>query len=251
MCSLDFKSLVFYGLMTILGITSLGADEFPFEPPQNFILQPKYIGLHHPVTTQQVMAQLYFDQGLTFVYAFNHDAAYWSFLRASQVDPNMPMAYWGMALALGTNINMEITPKRSQVAYDAIQKALRLASQGPKSEQDYIRALAQRYSNDPQADPKQLASAYSQAMRELSNQYPDDLDAANLFAESLLDLDPWNQWTLEGAPRPGTLEAVEKLESVLKRDPQNLGANHYYIHVMEASSYPERALMSAKRLGKL
>lgn len=223
-------------------------DEFMFNPPENFTLTPTYIALHHPVTSSNVTAQLYFDQGLTLIYAFNHDAAYWSFLRASQADPSMPMAYWGMALAIGSNINDKITPYRSQLAFDLIQKALQLAPNVPQSEQDYIQALAKRYSNQPQVDTNQLSIQYSQAMRELAHRYPDDPDASVLFAESLLDLNPWNQWTKEGKPREGTLEAVEALESVLKKNPDHLGANHYYIHAVEASSYPERALVSAERL---
>jgi hypothetical protein len=230
---------------------SLTGDEFPFEPPQNFTLNPKYIAVHHPVNTSQVLAQLYFDQGLTFLYAFNHDAAYWSFLRASEVDPHMPMAYWGMALSLGSNINMEITPKRSQAAYQVIQKGLQLALDGSESERDYIKALSSRYSNDANFDQKQLAINYNQAMRELSNKYPDDLDANVLFAESLLDVNPWNQWSVDGKPLEGTMEAVRKLQSVLRKDPRHLGANHYYIHAVEASTHPEIALMSAERLKTL
>ena len=240
-----------YGLFCVLGISSLYGENFPFDPPQNFIANPKYIYVHHPVSTNHVLAQLYFDQGLTFIYAFNHDAAYWSFLRASEADPNMAMAYWGMALALGSNINMEITEKRSQVAYQAIQKAIQLSSKSPESEQNYIKALAKRYSNDTNANAKDLAKDYSLAMKELSEKYPDDLDAAVLYSESLLDVNPWNQWTLDGKPMEGTLDAVRTLQSVLKRDPDNLGANHYYIHVLEASRHPEVALMSAERLKTL
>jgi hypothetical protein len=163
----------------------------------------------------------------------------------------MAMAYWGMALALGSNINMEITQNRSQVANAAIQKAIKLASNSPQSEQDYIHALASRYSKDLHADPKLLAIEYSKAMRELSNKYPDDLDAAVLFAESILDLNPWNQWSLDGKPLEGTMEAIRVLQSVLKKDPNHLGANHYYIHAVEASHHPEIALMSAERLKTL
>lgn len=237
-------------LLYLCVILSLQADEFSFDPPENFTLTPDYIGCHHPVTSHQVLAQLYFDQGLTFIYAFNHDAAYWSFLRAAQADPEMAMAYWGMALAIGSNINDKITPYRSQLAYERIQKAIQLADHASQVERDYIQALAQRYSNQPQADQKTLAIQYSQAMRELARRYPDDPDASVLFAESMLTINPWNQWTREGEPLEGTLEAVKTLESVLRRNPHHLGANHYYIHAIEASSYPERALMSAERLKK-
>lgn len=239
--------MIFYVSSTVL----LWSDEFPFTPPVNFTLKPQYIALHHPVKTSQRMAQLYFDQGLTFIYAFNHDAAYWSFVRASEVDPQMAMAYWGIALALGANINMDITHERSLVAYEAIQKAMRLAEQGSEIEKDYIQALSHRYSKDLQADKKQLARDYSQEMRELSRKYPDDLDAAVLFVESILDIRPWDQWSIEGKPLEGTLEALNTLDAVLKRDPKHLGANHYFIHAIEASPHPEFALMSATRLKTL
>lgn len=249
--SLIAKASICFGILGFSWVSLLRADQFPFEPPRSFKLNAKYILAHHPVQTSQPFAQLYFDQGFTFLYAFNHDAAYWSFLKAKEIDPDMAMAYWGMAVALGSNINMEITPERHQVAYNAIQKALQLSLNGPENEQGYIRALARRYSKDPHADPKQLAQDYSQAMGELSKKYPDDLDAATLFAESVLDLNPWNQWSSEGKPLEGTMEAVRKLESVLKRDPNHFGANHYYIHAVEASQFPEIALMSAERLKKL
>lgn len=227
------------------------SDEFAFDPPKNFTLSPEYIALHHPVKTKNVAAQLYFDQGLTFLYAFNHEAAYWSFLKASQIDPEMAMAYWGMALVLGSNINMEITTKREPLAYETVQKAWQLTESGPDNEKAYIRALKERYSSDLNADKKELALRYSQAMKEVTTQFPDDPDAAVLYAESLLDVNPWTQWTLDGKPLEGTLDAVAALESVLIRHPMHLGANHYYVHVMEASKTPYRALLSADRLKTL
>ncbi len=229
----------------------LAADEFPFTPPKNFVISPQWIGLHHPVSTQNPLAQLYFDQGLTLIYAFNHDAAYWSFLKAIEADPEMAMGYWGAALALGSNINMGITEEREQKAYDFIQRGLQRFSHLPEPEKDYLQALSKRYSNDPKSDKKQRASEYSRAMRLLREKYPDDPDAATLFAESLLDLSPWNQWSLDGKPLPGTKEAIRVLASVLKKNPNHLGANHYYIHAVEASPYPEVALVSAERLPKL
>ncbi len=240
-----------FGMLFFWGIGQLFGDEFPLNPPKNFVLNPEYIALHHPVTSSQVLAQLYFDQGLTFIYAFNHDAAYWSFFRASEVDPDMAMAYWGMALALGSNINMEITGQREKFAYETIQKALQRSANGPEQEQDYIRALAQRYSQDRNADKKQLAIQYSQAMQKLSNKYLDDLDAAVLYAESLLDVNPWHQWSSDGKPLEGTMDAIRTLQSVLKRDPDHLGANHYFIHAVEASPHPEIALLPAERLKRL
>lgn len=227
------------------------SDEFAFNPPKNFTLSPQYIALHHPVNTNQQSAQLYFDQGLTFLYAFNHEAAYWSFLKASEIDPTMAMAYWGQALALGSNINMEITPNREKIAFDLVQKAFQLSKEGPEVEKVYISALNERYNDYTRVDKKQLAIRYSEAMERLTKKYPDDLDAAVLYAESLLDVSPWYQWSLDGMPQKGTNEAIAALESVLIRSPLHLGANHYYVHVMEASPYPERALLSAIRLKTL
>jgi tetratricopeptide (TPR) repeat protein len=242
----------FFTLILLLAISSgtALADEFPFTPPKNFIWQPQYTAVHHPVYTDNLMAQRYFDQGLTFLYAFNHDAAYWSFLRAAEVDPKMAMAYWGQALVLGSNINIQITPKRADIAYEAIQKALQLSDKYPESEREYILALSKRYDRN-EKDSKKLAEAYSQAMKKLVDKYPDDVDAAVLYAESLLDLNPWNQWSKDGKPLPGTMEAVDTLENVLKKEPNHLGANHYFVHVIEASPYPERGLMSAHRLKTL
>lgn len=248
-----FHALVmplFLGLLVLFS-ASLCSEEFAFDPPKNFTLNPKYVALHHPVQTANIQAQLYFDQGLTFIYAFNHEAAYWSFLRASESDPKMAMAYWGMALALGMNINTPISPERSKIAYASITKANQLAIGGPDHELAYVQALAKRYSDNPNADQNKLGADYSSAMEQLSGKYPDDLDAAVLYAESLLDLNPWHQWSLEGKPLTGTMKAVRKLESVLKRDPDHLGANHYFIHAVEASSHPEIALMSAERLRTL
>lgn len=242
------NKIVSYGIFLLLSTGNLIADEFPFNPPKNFVLNPSYIGLHHPVATHQVLAQLYFDQGLTFIYAFNHDAAYWSFLRASEVDPDMTMAYWGMALAVGANINMEMPIERAKVAYEFVQKAVQKSLNGPQNEKDYTQALAQRYSKDPKEDSKQLTIQYSQAMQKLSQKYPDDPDAAVLYAESLLDVSPWNQWTSEGKPLEGTMDAIRTLQSVLRRIPNHIGANHYYIHAVEASPHPEVALISAERL---
>lgn len=244
-----FKKLIFSTALIFFCVGRLVAHDFPLTPPENFILNPKYIALHHPVQTEKVLAQLYFDQGLTFIYAFNHDAAFWSFLRASEVDPNMSMAYWGMALSLGPNINMEMPSKIGEKAYIIVQKALQLSANASENEKDYIQALVQRYSSDSSVSAKQLATRYSQAMQKLTEKYPEDPDAAVLYAESLLDINPWNQWSFDGKnPLEGTLEAIEALEGVLKRFPEHLGANHYYIHAIEASDHPERALISADRL---
>lgn len=207
--------------------------------------------VHHPVSTRNPEAQRFFDQGLAFVYAFNHDEAIRSFKHAAEIDPERAMAYWGIALALGPNINMPVDPEREKAAYEAVQKALSLASKAPENERAYIEALAKRYSIDPKADLKKLAVDYKTAMGEVAKGYPDDLDAATLYAESAMDLRPWQLWSADGRPAEGTEEIVAVLEAVLKRNPQHVGANHYYIHAIEASPHPERALASADRLTTL
>ncbi len=206
---------------------------------------------HHPIATASAEAQRFFDQGLTLVYAFNHDEAVRSFRQAAALDPRAAMPQWGIALALGPNINLDVDPERERAAHEAVERAKVLARHAPRNEQDYVAALGKRYSIDPQADLQQLAVAYSAAMGDLTRSYPDDLDAATLYAESLMDLRPWRLWTPAGAPAEGTETIVAVLESVLRRDPQHVGANHYYIHAVEASPQPERALPSAKRLETL
>src|SRR5215469_9962602 len=206
---------------------------------------------HHAISTKSAEAQHFFDQGLTLVFAFNHEEAARAFRRAAELDPQSAMVFWGIALALGPCINLDVDPPHEKAAYEAAQKALSLAPGATQSERDYIQTLAKRYSSDLKADLRKLDAQYANAMRELSKRYPDDLDAATLFAESLMDLHPWKLWSLDGHPAEGTEELVAVLESVLRRDPNHLGANHYYIHATEASPHPERALASAKRLETL
>jgi tetratricopeptide (TPR) repeat protein len=203
---------------------------------------------HHPVSTANAEAQRYFDQGLTLAFAFNHEAAIRAFKRAAELDPNLAMAHWGVAMALGPNINLDIDAEREKLAYEAVQKALSLSAKATEAERAYIEALAKRYSNDPKPDLKKLSVDYKNAMAEVARRFPDDLDAATLYAESAMDLRPWQLWSKDGKPAEGTEEIVAVLESVLKRDPDHIGANHFYIHAVEASPHPEWALPSAQRL---
>ena len=213
-------------------------------------LHPGLGNYHHPITTKSAEAQTYFNQGLTLLYGFNHDEAARYFRHASELDPEAAMPYWGLALSIGPNYNdTAIDEARAKTTYDAVQKALQRAPKASAREQDYVRALAKRYrSPNPKSNWKQLHLDYSKAMRELAKKYPDDLDATTMFAESLMMLRPWQLWTLDGKPAPGTLELVAVLESVLKRNPDHPGANHFYIHAVEASSNLERAIPSAVRL---
>ncbi len=203
---------------------------------------------HHPVSTNSPEAQKFFDQGLSFLYAFNHDEAIRSFKRAAEIDPQLAMAYWGIALSLGANINLGIDPERAKAAYEAVQKALALRTKAPENERAYIEALSKRYSGDPNADLKQLATNYKNAMGELVRRYPDDLDLATLYADAAMNLRPWQLWTPDGKPAEGTEEIVAILESVLRRDPDHIGAIHYYVHAIEMSPHPERALAYAPKL---
>ncbi|MDQ2961967.1 MAG: hypothetical protein M3R31_02235 [Pseudomonadota bacterium] len=207
--------------------------------------------LHHRVSTRSQQAQMYFDQGLKLVFAFDHEAAIQSFARAAALDPDLAMAHWGIALSLGPNINHPMDAKAHKAAYEALQKAIALKAKASPAERAYIDALSRRYSANAEAELEPLQVAYKDAMKELVRRYPRDIDAAVLYAEALMDLHPWKFWTPDGTPTEGTQEIVAVLERVLARSPQHIGANHYYIHAVEASPHPEKALASAKRLETL
>ncbi len=194
---------------------------------------------HHPISTKNAEAQAFFDQGLTLVYAFNFDEAKRSFQRASQLDPAAAMPYWGLALALGPSYNggTNVYPATNEKeAYEALQKAKKLAAVGPENEREYIDALSKLFSADDGADPAKLAHDYIPAARDLKNKYPDDPDAATLYGAILMDLHTKKLWTPDGAPSEDTLEIVAVFEDVLRRWSDHPGANHLYIHTMEASS---------------
>src|SRR6202158_3397230 len=206
---------------------------------------------HHPVSTTNAQAQAFFDQGLRLIYAFNHDEAARSFQHAAELDPKMAMAYWGVAEAVGPNYNDPASDERFAQAHAAIEKAMTLGADASESDRAYIAALAKRFPGDAGADRRSAAEAYRDAMREVVKQHPDDLDAATLFAESGMNLHPWGLWHADGTPEGGTEEIVATLESVIRREPNHLGAIHYYIHTVEASNSPERALAGANRLAQL
>ncbi|HLW88175.1 MAG TPA: hypothetical protein VKR57_06750 [Terriglobales bacterium] len=206
---------------------------------------------HHPVSTGNPEAQKFFDQGLCFIYAFNHDEAARSFQKAADLDPKLAIAHWGVAEAVGPNYNDPASDGRFKQAHEEIQKAVDLSSGASASEQAYIQAMAKRFPADPKADRRKAAEDYHDAMREVMKKYPDDLDAATLFAESGMTLHPWGLWHVDGTPEAGTEEIVATLELVIRRDPNHLGAIHYYIHAVEASPNPERALAGANKLASL
>ena len=212
---------------------------------------PGFGDVHHPVTTTSPEAQRMFDRGMALDYGFNHNQAKRCFERAAELDPNMAMAYWGIALVLGTNYNLPVDTDREKQAYAAVQKAVALSTGAPAHEREYIQALAKRYTNDPNPDYDALEAAYHNAMRDAYRSYPEDVDAAVLFAESGMNLHPWKLYDRDGNPAPGTEEIVSVLQSALKRDPMHIGANHLYIHAVEASMHPDAALPSARRLAGL
>jgi pimeloyl-ACP methyl ester carboxylesterase/tetratricopeptide (TPR) repeat protein len=207
--------------------------------------------INHPVSTSNPEAQKFFNQGLSYLYAFNHEEAIRSFKQAATLDPQLAMAYWGVALALGSNYNVPADGPALLEAYNNLQKAIQLAPKASEQDRAYINALSKRYSSDINLDRHKLEVDYKNAMGQLSKDYPDDLDAATLYAESMMDLRPWHLWSLDGKPAEDTLEIVATLEGVLRRNPNHSGANHYYIHAVEASTNAERALPSADRLGKI
>jgi tetratricopeptide (TPR) repeat protein len=218
---------------------------------------PLYTNLgtyHHPITTDSSAAQQYFDQGLTLSYAFNHAEAIRAFKQAIALDPGCAMCFWGVAFALGPNINAPITEDAAKEAFQAIEQARKHAAGGnvaTDQERAYIDALTKRYVADPKAVRAPLDRAYADAMRAVVKRFPDDLDAATLFAQSLMDTSPWNYWEQDGSPRPFTNEVIASLESVLARKDDHAGAIHLYIHAVEASPNPARAEKYADKLAAL
>jgi tetratricopeptide (TPR) repeat protein len=204
------------------------------------------------VTTNSRAAQKAFNRGLILAYAFGHEAAAEEFLKAAELDPKLAMAWWGVALVNGPHINFPLVPPdKAQMAWDALTKAQALAPGASLQEQDLIAALARRYANPQPEDRSPLDQAYADAMRELWQKYPRNADVGTLFAESLMDLHPWDLWTTDGQPQPWTDEIVVTLEQALRLNPNQPGANHLLVHAVESSPNPARALTAANRLQKL
>jgi len=213
---------------------------------------PVFTGLgahHHPISTTNPQTQALFDQGVKLMFGFNHAEAIRSFREAARLDPSCAICWWGVAMALGSNINMPMPGDAVAPAWESLQKAEALSAAASPAERAWISALAKRYSPDPKADRAALDAAFAQAMGELSKAYPDDLDAATFYAEAMMDTQPWNYWEADGAtPRGHGAEIVATLEHVLARAPDHPGALHLYIHAVEASTTPERAEAAADRL---
>lgn len=211
------------------------------------------LGKHHfKITTKSSDAQRAFDRGLTLAYGFSHHRAEEEFRRASEVDSSCAMAWWGVALVNGPHINFPIvSPDRAKVAWEAVSKAKELAPGTTRLEKTLIEALAKRYADPPPSDRVSLDQAYAAAMGKVWRTYPKNADVGNLYAEALMDLHPWDLWTKNGKPQPWTPEIVATLKRVMAIDPKHPGANHLYIHAIEASPHPERATAAADRLRNL
>lgn len=218
------------------------------DEPERFRLMDGIGDHHHPIQTDSKTAQRYFDQGLTLSLGFNHDAAIASYQEALKDDPECTMCYWGIAHAAGPNINLlAMGPEAGELALSSIARARELAPKAMEKERAYVEAIAARYSRNRQGQPIWNDEAYARAAKKLHEAYPQDLDAATLYAESLMMLSPWDYWTKADELRPELAELVPTLESVLKQNPHHPGANHLYIHAVEAS-YPEKAVPAADRL---
>ena len=208
--------------------------------------------LHRTITTESETAQKYFNQGLRLSYAFNHDEAIRSFKQGLKHDSTCAMCYWGIAYALGPNINLPMDTSLVRPAWEAAHSAVRYSVNVTPKERAFIDALTKRYSADPTANRASLDTAWARAIGRVARLYPDDDDAQALYAEALMDLRPWNYWTNGGEPKaPSTKETVKTLERVVKRNPDHPGACHFYIHAIEASPQASRAVPCAKRLGEL
>ena len=207
---------------------------------------------HRKVTTRSNEAQQYFDQGMRYLWAFNHDESTRSFARAAQLDPQCAACYWGVALTVGPNYNLpSMAESRARVAHEALALAQQYAPQATAVEQALIVALVRRYPSAQPLDPSNtgpVLKAYGDAMRDVAARFPGDLDVQTLYAESLMTANAWKLWSSDGRPALGTPQIQATLERVLARDPRHPGANHYYVHTMEASPHPETAIAAAERL---
>jgi tetratricopeptide (TPR) repeat protein len=210
---------------------------------------------HRGISTKSTEAQVYFDQGMRLLWAFNHDEATRSFAKAAVIDPQCAMCYWGVALTIGPNYNLPMMAEpRGRVAWGALQQAEQYAVMATPVEQALIAALAKRYPSAAALDPTTMEPpliAYADAMKAVTERYPDDDDVMTMTVEAMMNTNAWKLWALDGSPTPGTEEIVARLEAVLAKNPDHPGANHYYIHAIEASPTPDKAIPSAERLGAM
>src|SRR4030095_4939695 len=235
--------IIVWSMLTLAGFNLLAAKE------------PLYDGLGSysgRLTTDASEAQRYFDQGLGFLHGFNHRAAIRAFQQAAEVDPKCAMAHWGIALACGPHINSMAVPRvEAELAWKELGLAQKNAANASPVERALMDALAKRYADPQPEDRSELDRAYANAMREVWKKYPKDPDVGALFAEAMMNLRPWDQWTPDGKPQPGTDEIIATLDAVLTLNPNHPLANHLYIHALEASPNPSRAIAAADRLRNL
>jgi tetratricopeptide (TPR) repeat protein len=244
--------LFFIGTWVITTLAGCGGSAIKAGAGMETVPLLDNLGTHHyPVSTSVPAAQRYFDQGLILAFGFNHSEAARSFREAYRLDPNCALCYWGEALVLGPNINAPMDPSVVPQAYKSLQQSQALANSATEKEQALISALAKRYSKTAPTNRRPLDEAYAAAMRGVARRFPGDAVIAALFAESLMDLHPWNFWTKQGEAQPWTTEIVATLERALAIDANNPLANHLYIHAMEASPYAAKAIPSAQRLPSL
>ena len=223
-------------------------------PSTTGALAPELAGLgdlHMPVTTAEPRAQRFFNQGIRLLYAFNHEEARRAFREAARLDPTLAMAFWGQALTLAPNLNAPMTPEHGRLARTAVLEAVRRRAGASDRERALIDALALRFAADPAAPRPPLDRAYAEAMAKAAAAHPGDPDVQTLFADAVMNTMPWDYWQKDGAPKPATAVLMATLEAAIARYPTHAGANHYYIHLLEASPTPERAEASADRLGAL
>ncbi len=226
--------------------TALPADADWYLTDSNSPMFDDLGDLHFPITTASEEAQKYFDQGLTLAYGFNHAEAARSFYTATRIDTSCAMCFWGYAYVLGPNYNAGMEPDHYQRAFDAISKAESLSENCTDKEKGLIEAMSARYTPEEPEDRSEFDLAYSEKLKQLTLQYPDDPDIAALYAESLMDMHPWDLYDKTGEEKPWTPEIMSALNNVLEIDPQHPGGHHFYIHAVEASSTPERGLKSAE-----
>lgn len=230
-------------------ISTPAADPLKEQPAQLF----GNLGDHRrPISTRIPLAQQYFDEALVWTFAFNYDEAARSFREAARLDPTCAMAHWGIALVQGPHINLPtMTPDRGAEAWKAISRARELRDYASGVERELIDALGERYASEPPEKRRPLDQAYADAMRRVWERHSDDADVCALFAESLMDLQPWDLWTPRGEPKGATEEILKVVEHGLRIAPHHPGLCHYYIHALEQSPFPERAVPAADRLGTL
>jgi tetratricopeptide (TPR) repeat protein len=251
-----FSSLLLQFLLTtLLGLSPTPAPPAMGTDGPDTPLAPALTGLgtlHHPVSTDNQAAQQFFDQGLRLLYAFNHPESLRAFKEAARLDPTLAMAHWGQAMALSPNLNAPMTPENGRLAYAAIQQARALAAtRATAVERDLIEALALRLPADGAGDAAALAGAYAEAMTRVAATHPQDADVQTLLADALMNTMPWDYYQKDGSPKPDTTRVMTTLERVVAAHPDHPGAHHYYIHLLEASNDPDRAVPSADRLGAL